>query len=62
MNQKGRDRLVALKKAKKGLITQRGAAGEISGANVSMTLLPAKLKDPDKPSGLLGPTSFVWFG
>ena len=33
MTQRGRDRLVALKKAKKGVITQRQAAEEIGKAS-----------------------------
>ena len=45
MTQKDRDRLVALKKAKKGLITQREAAEEIGQSERHVRRLLKKLKD-----------------
>ena len=44
MTQQDRDRLVALKKAKKGLITQRQAAVEIGQSERNVRRLLAKLK------------------
>ena len=45
MTQKDRDRLVALKKAKKGLITQRETAEEIGQSERHVRRLLKKLKD-----------------
>ena len=44
MTQRDRDRLVALKKAKKGLITQREAAGEIGQSERHVRRLLKRLK------------------
>jgi DNA-binding Lrp family transcriptional regulator len=44
MTQEDRDRLVALKKAKKGLITQREAAEEIGQSERHVRRLVKKLK------------------
>ncbi|MDQ6664532.1 MAG: helix-turn-helix domain-containing protein [Acidobacteriota bacterium] len=45
MTQQDRDRLVALKKAKKGLITQRQAAGEIGQSERNVRRLLRRLKN-----------------
>ena len=47
MTQRDRDRLVALKKAKKGLITQRQAAAEIGSAKSSW-MENFRLTSPEK--------------
>ena len=53
MNQADRDRLVALKKAKDGKMTQRQAAAELEIGERQVRRLLAKLREVDASRGAL---------